>query len=882
MRFSTQLTSFAVAAALPLRPRAGCSRRARRGSLALTVVAWSLVSMALLSGSAGAQVVHDGFDPGANAVVRVIEQMRDGRLLLGGDFTQAGGLSRTHLARVDNTGAVESGFNVSIAGAGAGAQTRVRAIRHQAGGQLLIGGRFGTVAGQPRVNIARLTSAGALDSSFQVPLNGDVHAFWDVPEIPGGLLYVGGDFDTVHGQSRHRVARLNADGTLSAGFAPPQMNGGVWTMQPHERPGSPNGLLVAGSIGEVNGQPIDAPIVRLSRVDGSVDTSFHVSTSSTVFFGNTISEVAVQPDGRILIAGHFDTVHGQPRANLARLHPDGSLDESFVPPAFNAPVNRVRVLSDGRIVVAGNFTNSPLRRNVARLKADGSWDTGFNSLLLADRVDALAVQADGKLVVGGLISQVGAYPRENIARLYADGSPEVDFEAGEALLNRHVWSMAVEPDGRLLVGLGGSFPDFRPVLRVNRNGTVVNSFTPALATGNSGFVNAITVQPDGRILVGASGSAIPARLRRLHPDGSIDNSFAVEVNGGVSSVIHEPDGSVVFSGSFSEVNGQSRDGLARVDANGQLDPSFVPTSNGAVLAIARQADGKLVIGGNFFVVNSVARTYVARLNADGSLDTGFQTDLDFAVYALAVQNDGRILIGGAFDNVNGQQRRGIARLNSNGSTDAGFAGPTNYVSSTVVETIQLMPNGQILFAGSYHGSPPNVVGFLRRLSAAGVPLDSRSFDETGLAHIRAMAIDRDGHVYVGGGSLANVGSDALALERVPEASFALDAMTRLDESTVVWRHRGAGAALNGPPQLQVAAACCNDDDFQPVDGAWFSLGGSVDQWTLNGLDIAGSGMVWLRARGMTTAFSGGQYPVDSPILAIDLGDNDVIFADGFE
>lgn len=880
MRFSTQPNQSAGGHELPFRLRARCSRRAWRGSLGISMLAWSLVSTALLSSIAGAQVVPNGFDPASNGLVRVIEPMRDGRLLIGGDFSQAGGLSRTHLARVDNTGAVESGFNVSIAGAGA--QTRVRAIRHQAGGQVLIGGRFETVAGQPRVNIARLTSAGALDAGFQVPLNGVVHAFWDVPEIPGGLLYVGGDFDTVHGQSRHRVARLNADGTLSAGFAPPQMNGGVWTMQPHERPGSPSGLLVAGSIGEVDGQPIDAPIIRLSRVDGSVDTSFHVSTSSTVIFGNTISEVAVQPDGRILIAGHFDTVHGQPRANLARLHPDGSLDESFEPPAFNAPISRVRVLGDGRIVVAGNFTNSPLRRNVARLKADGSWDTGFNSLMLADRVDALAVQADGKLVVGGRISQVGAYPRENIARLYADGSPDVDFDANAIVRNRYIWSMAIEPGGTLLVGMAGFFDDFRPLVRLNRNGTLVGSFTPPLANGAAAFVNGIAVQPDGRILVAANGSGIPVPLRRFHANGSIDSSFVVTVDQGVHAVIHEPDGSVVFSGGFSEVNGQPRSRLARVDGIGQLDTTFSPTSNGAITAIVRQPDGKLLIAGSFDVVNSVSRRYLARLERDGSLDMGFQADVDDSVFAMAVQNDGRIVIGGTFDTVDGQQRRGIARLNANGSHDAGFAAPTNYVPSTVVQAIQLMPNGQILFAGTYQSGPAEGTGFFRRLSATGQPQEGLSFDQTGEAELRSMAVDQDGHVYVGGYGLATDGSDVLSLDRVPQASFALDSLYRLGESTLVWQHRGAGPALSEPPHLQVSAACCADADFQPVADAWFTLGASLDQWSLDGLDIPGSGTIWLRARGMTTALGGGQYPVDSPILAIDLGDNDVIFADGFE
>lgn len=857
-------------------------RRNGRGwaTVVAGIAGWLVAASVVAPGPVLAQVVQDGFDPEVDGLVRVVEPMRDGRLLVGGDFTAVDGVPRSRLARLDNQGLIDLGFDVEIGGAGT--QTRVRAIRHQAGGRILVGGHFTSVAGQPRSHLARLTSAGVLDAGFQVPLDGDVHALWDAPEISGGPLYIGGDFALVHGQPRSRVARLNADGTLSAGFVPPQMNGGVWTLQPHTRPGGVAGLLVAGSFGEIDGQPVAAPIVRLSRIDGSVDTGFQVSTSSTVFFGNTIADVAVQRDGKVLIAGHFDTVHGEPRANLARLHPDGSLDQDFLPPAFDAPLTRVRVLADDRIVVVGNFSNSPLRRNVARLRADGGWDEGFNSLMLADRVDALAVQADGKLVVGGLVSQVGAYPLGNLARLYPDGVPEVDFMPDGRLAERVVWSLAIEADGRLLVGQAGAILDQRPLLRLNRNGSVVASFDPPLANGPAAFVQAIAVQPDGRILVAAHGSGIPVPLRRFHADGSADASFQVAVDGQVFALSLQPDGSVVFGGAFGAVDGQPRAGLARVDANGQLDPSFVPTTDGLVTAIVRQPDARLLIAGDFQVVNSVGRRHLARLNHDGSLDPGFEADLDDRVLTMAVQNDGRILIGGAFDSVDGQQRRGIARLNADGSHDVAFAAPTGYDPDTIVQAIQLMPDGRILFAGIQPPvSGPGTTAFLRRLAATGQPLHSRLFTQTGQADLQTLAIDSDGHAYVGGVALGDSDEGRIAVDRVPQAAFSLDSLFRLGKETLVWQHRGAGAALAGPPWLEVAASCCDEAGFLPVDGAWFALGGTVDQWSLDGLDIPGTGTVWVRARGMAGA-AGSQYPITSPVLAIDLEDDDTLFANGFE
>ena len=86
-----------------------------------------------------------------------------------------------------------------------------------------------------------------------------------------------------------------------------------------------------------------------------------------------------------------------------------------------------------------------------------------------------------------------------------------------------------------------------------------------------------------------------------------------------------------------------------------FDPAFSASTNGVVQAIAVQADGKVLLGGSFTQVNGVARAGLARLNADGSLDTAFTTvvtggvGLDYSiVYAIKVLADGRILVAGNF------------------------------------------------------------------------------------------------------------------------------------------------------------------------------------------------------------------------------------------
>ena len=121
--------------------------------------------------------------------------------------------------------------------------------------------------------------------------------------------------------------------------------------------------------------------------------------------------LATQPDGKILVGGQFSTVRGFPRNNLARLLPDGTLDESFNPNP-NGPVRAILIQTDNRIVVGGDFkslqpnaTGAAVNRGlVARLNADGTVDPAFNPNLgglLQPQVNALLLQSNGQIVAGG-------------------------------------------------------------------------------------------------------------------------------------------------------------------------------------------------------------------------------------------------------------------------------------------------------------------------------------------------------------------------------------------------------------------------------------------------------------------------------------------------
>ena len=337
-----------------------------------------------------------------------------------------------------------------------------------------------------------------------------------------------------------------------------------------------------------------------------------------------IYALAVQMDGRILVGGDFYMLGGQVRNRLGRLNPDGSLDPDFNPGAIGR-VSCLAVQADGKIVVGGAFTKlcGQARNCLGRLNADGSLDISFNPNANGE-VCALAVQTDGKIIVGGGFYMLGGEIHDYIGRLNADGSVDPSFNSGT----------------------GASYPSYP-------------------------YVYSLAVQPDGQILVGGVFTKLDGetrnRIGRLYPDGTLDTSFnpgawAADPNAAVSSLAVQADGKILVGGGFTNLCSQRRNYIGRLNPNGSLDTGFNPGANGYLHSLALQADGKILVGGQFTTLGGQPRNYLGRLNVNGSLDTGFNPGANGLVYGLALQADGRILVGGCFTALGGQPRFYIGRL----------------------------------------------------------------------------------------------------------------------------------------------------------------------------------------------------------------------------
>lgn len=380
-------------------------------------------------------------------------------------------------------------------------------------------------------------------------------------------------------------------------------------------------------------------------------------------------------------------------ATLVR--PPSSLAQAgFVDPSFlngmsgpNSWVWTVALQPDGKPLVGGQFTSfdgAPCNQ-IARLNADGGVDTNFTAGVTAGEptIHSLAVQPDGKVLIGGMFSGVNNATRIRLARVNADGTLDSNFvtSASGSLSFMTVSHIALQTNSQIVIA--GSFETVNGaphtnIARLNSNGTTDASFTTAIDTSP----NSLVLQADGRILVGGAFSTINGQphshVACLNTNGTLDTSFTTTTDGNVDSFAVQPDAKVLIAGNFNTVNGQSRHHIARLNPNGSLDSTFQNGMAGAdsyVGCVAYDPSGKVLIGGQFSFVNGVGRTNVARLNANGSLDTNFLANVDSFLELVLVQPDSRVIIEGSYiTSVDGRSRNRIARLQSSSAPIVGPAG----------------------------------------------------------------------------------------------------------------------------------------------------------------------------------------------------------------
>ena len=368
--------------------------------------------------------------------------------------------------------------------------------------------------------VARAQSPGTQDTTFAdgTPANGPFNAL--VLQANGQVL-VGGSFTTFRNASRNCIARLNTDGSLdslSPGLAFSGYNGAAPTVQALavQEDGK---ILAAGSF-TVLAQSGGGGVVRLNT-DGSLDATFNVGTGVVDDGGivGTAYALTVLPGGQILVGGAFVTFNGVSTAGLVRLNADGSVDATFNPGgagiaanAYGQDVRSVVAPGDGTIVIGGHFSayDGQAAGSVARLNADGTPDPTFN---VGEGVDdggafAVAVQGDGKVLVGGGYNDFDGLDTNHLVRLNTDGSLDTGYDVtGGSLFIGEVDALLVQPDGSALAG--GVFLSQGGLINSPHNGLALflpdgSQDTSFDSGSNSQQVVALALQSNGKAVAASN------------------------------------------------------------------------------------------------------------------------------------------------------------------------------------------------------------------------------------------------------------------------------------------------------------------------------------------------------------------------------------------
>jgi len=786
---------------------------------------------------------YDGKEYAAS--VSAIALQPGGKVIIGGEFDKVNGVNRGHIARLNADGSLDASFN-SGSGPTNTSECQYEFVSALAAtdGAIFVGGRFTSFSGVSRMGIAKLNTVGALDESFKPTLLGNpnncegaVHISSIVMQTDGKIL-IGGALASVDGIRCPGIARVNSDGTVDTTFnSPLQLSGSEVTTLALQKDGkvlvggyiylneyrvllrlTANGsldrsfnpifagdavgvnsivaqedgkVIVGGYFGSVNGISRSG-IVRLNT-DGSVDTIFDPGTGATDEIGlrRLVRSVAVQPDDKILLNGHFEFVNGLRRGGLARLHSDGSVDTSFRLDAsaefsldFNFGGGPIVLESDGRVLIQGHGIQSS---SVVRLNSGLTIrsleftsvtliasESGGSAIATVERIGA----TNGTITVDYFTSPGTAKPGVN----YVEQSGTLSFAPGEAakVITISILDDAMaEDDKTVILNLKNPapsailIPQAIAVLKIiddDKPGTVDSHFDPPPGTTLGGEEIAypdwflpLVVQPDSKIWISGSYHKGGPFGGRLNQDGSLSPAFPFSADPDLNqghkfqrAIGVQSDGSAIVWGSWPDWD--IARALYKVNQDGSIDRTFHIFSPGTnpfnSLIGAVQPDDKILL-----IFPDVAnRSSVIRLTAFGKVDDTFKgPQIDDGIRAISFQADGKILLGGSWTHPE------FVRLFPNGELDMGFAPPIKSNDgiasflpgcwpcgiSSGVQSILVQPDGKMLVAGQFSIENDPSRNNLARLNPDG-SLDS-SFARTSIPtnEVQTLAaLDENGKVII--------------------------------------------------------------------------------------------------------------------------------------
>ncbi len=536
----------------------------------------------------------------------------------------------------------------------------------------------------------------------------------------------------------------------------------------------------------------------------------------------TVRAVVALADGSVIIGGDFSQVNSVPRANLAKLASNGTLDPNWAPQT-NDEVFAMARDDFGNVIVGGNFTevNGQSRFFLVKLSGSGTgaldptWDPKVYGT-----VNTVMVDGNGDVTIGGHFVQVGTESRARIARLSGVGAGAVD-PTWNPSADGVVAVVALGPGGSVLVaggfnnigglarsklakvsgiGTGAADPTWNPgvddrieALATDGSGNVYaagyfsmiggqsRSNVARLAGGGTGaadptwipsvggYTSDLQIGPDGMIYVVGDfivvSNLLVGGMARLSPTTAAadPNWRPLGADSSVLAVRFANNGDALIGGAFRSIKGQDAAGFVRIDTDAEVVATASTDRPGQAQAVLRQADGGLVVGGRFSKVGSVERNHLARFLPNGSLDLNWNPSVeggDFTfVYALAEDTSHRVYIGGDYGTIGGVSRSGLARYTWAGGT--GTLDPNwNPQPDGAVLALTSAADGSIYVGGAFSQIGGQARANIAKLAGVGNGSAVVGWNGSADERVFALALAPSGDVYAGG-AFTNIGGGPL-------------------------------------------------------------------------------------------------------------------------
>ncbi|WP_369073244.1 malectin domain-containing carbohydrate-binding protein [Cyclobacterium qasimii] len=489
----------------------------------------------------GEKFIDEDYGPQENGfTVNSIKVLGNGKIIFAGSFSTS--LKHAvNLIRLNPDGSMDSSFTTYDYEKGYEGQITKIVLTPE--------GKIFSIFGSEFYNQSvRLFNAdGTIDFSF------DTYRI-----LPGNAIALQADGKLIAGEYRGEIIRYNLDGSVDLSYNPkPEFDDEVKAFGV-QKDGK---VVVGGAFNRYNGQ-LGYNIVRINT-NGTFDHSFNAG-SGLDNQDDFITEIHEQQDGDILVNGNIKSFNGTQVNQLFRLRSDGKLDQDFnsnLEFESNFYIVDVALQEDGKILVAGQFRSFGKNVNeIIRLNQDGTRDNSFDLGIDSDtRILTIYALKDGKILVG---AGSDGNPAGSLVRLNADGSKDLSFNIGSDL-NINWTSIAVQSDGKILAGGGASASVLDPrLVRFNPDGTIDSSFNAEI---ESQSVHSIMALTDGGILIKTDDSDNEKTLLRLNADGSIDPRFHTVISAGdLQAIAVLPDGNILVGGEFVYYNGTKTNYIARL------------------------------------------------------------------------------------------------------------------------------------------------------------------------------------------------------------------------------------------------------------------------------------------------------------------------------